>query len=69
MRDTGALLNSLHSVPDISMVEIGFGVDYAIYHHEGRGVPMRRLLPENENEIDVDEIKDLVMEDIIGSID
>lgn len=60
---TGRMRDSLTYTANSTSVEIGFGVDYAKYHEEGRGVPRRQMLLDGDslgNE-DVKDIFDVLM--------
>ena len=67
LRDTGQLLNSLNYKTIPNGVVIGYDVPYAVYHQFGtRKMAQRKILPTDESEIPMGEIKDIVISYLKG---
>jgi phage gpG-like protein len=47
LQDTGTMRAKWNHIATSKEAKIVSGVDYSIYHNEGKGVPERRILPTN----------------------
>ena len=66
--DTGNLKNSLNYRAETNKVRIGYSVKYSIFHQLGtRFMPQRKILPTDESEIDLEEIKEILLDAILSN--
>jgi len=63
LQDTGNLKKSLNYKAYKNKVKIGYGAKYSIYHQMGtKYMPIRKILPTNITEIDIDRINEVLRE-------
>ena len=66
--DTGNLRNSLNYRVDGDKLRIGYSARYSVFHQLGtKFMPKRKILPTDVDELDMEEIKEVLLDEVVSN--